>query len=311
MYFIDLHSHLRLIPGPFSFFLERFNNQCHDITALTKKLKEKKQKAVISVVLYNVPVIHRGLNGIKGQIKTLEKQIKNCPGVVRIIESKSDLEGDYDLGIVLQLESARWMDNFQDDISSVKALGVRGIIPIHFCDNKIGKSCNSPPIPTNSSYDFGLNPGAEQFFEICRTKKIWVDGSHMSDRALSESLRYKHHKFCISHTALNWVQNNQRAISKENFNTLKDQKSFLGLCVWKNFCASKDLYQKQIQEFSRLDWPSGVGIGTDLGAPINASKGLRNHFELVETVNNFDLEPDQKINFLWKNAYNFLAESLT
>jgi microsomal dipeptidase-like Zn-dependent dipeptidase len=316
MLVIDLHNHLNLLPQPIPFLLEStFFNQKVSLFYALNLVKKYKKRIIISVALYNVPGIHFGLNGIKHQIKKIEKSINalSLKGKVQIVYSRKDLENDFEVGIVLQLESIRWMnkDNYQLNLESIYNLGVQGIIPIHFKDNWIGRSCNSPSIPFNNPTG-GLHESiAPLVFKKCKELKMWLDLSHMSEKCIHQVLAYEHHALCKSHTAVKAIHHSPRAISSENIKKLSERGGVIGISPYREFTPSYESLKEMFLFFKSNGVEDNVSLGTDFGAPIQTAPGLSNLETLINSIYQMDLGENFTSKILWKNAYNFLKNSLS
>lgn len=313
MLFIDLHSHVDLMPFPLPSFLERQGGQQIKIESIYNYLKKENGQAIISVTFYNVLGFHYGMNGVYDQYKKLQKGLRELGDEVLIIKSKEDLKKDFRLGIVLQLESCSWMkpDNFERNLKELYKLGVRGIIPIHFRDNFIGKSCDYPHLPLNDKYDFGLNENdAKNFFEVCKDLKIWLDMSHMSERAVEETFKFSHHKLCVTHTGIMEIQKSKRSLTTEVSKKINKLSGIVGLCPYSKFCKTKEKFIRMIQVFIDESMENNMALGSDYGAPIFTDPALCNYEQIINTIQKSDLSKDIQDKFLWKNALTFLESAL-
>ncbi len=313
MYIIDLHSHLNLLPFPIPFIMEKFFShrlKLQDYINLSKKLS---RKIIISPALYNVPGIHFGISGLRRQIDFLKKEIRQTEGEVKIIYDQKDLKSDFEVGLVLQLESCRWIpeNNIDKTILELKSLGIRGVIPIHFKDNWLGKACDMPPFPTNSKTDYGLNQtNAYKFFKSCKENKLWIDLSHMSYKSIADSYDLDHHTICMTHTSVQDVFDTPRAMCLRDIKEIHKRKGFVGLCPAKRFTPKTKNYWEMIQYFIDLGYEDTLGIGTDYGSLIKTDKGLEDYEKLFMSIEKISLDSEVKEKILWKNAYRFLEKTL-
>ncbi len=313
MLIIDLHTHINLLPNPLPTLLKIFCKQNLSLQSYVEISKKHQKKIILSPVIYNVLGIHQGISGVKHQLKKLSKQIQATDGRIKILTSKSDLDSDFDVGLVLQLESCRWIkeDKIQSTLEQLYELGIRGVIPIHFIDNWLGHSCNYPYVPTNSSNDKGLQvKQAEQFFEHCKKLRLWIDLSHMSTNAIDATFNFNHHSICMTHTSIKDINNTNRAISRQHIEKIVSLNGFIGLSPTDRFVSSTDQFIKMITYFNEIGINSNYGFGSDYGAPIKTDSGLENYKNLLATLTHSDLNQKQQNEFFYKGALEFLKNSL-
>jgi len=313
MLLIDLHTHLNLLPTPLPFLIEKLFKQNITLNQHVALAKKYKKKIILSPVIYNVPGIHYGISGVKHQLAKLTNEIKKSNGLIKIIKSKSDLESEFDVGLVLQLESCRWIkkDKTLHTLEQLYDFGIRGVIPIHFIDNWLGNSCNYPYVPTNSSNDDGLKEQlAKDFFKACKDLKLWIDLSHMSNNAIETTLKFSHHAICMTHTSIKDIQDTKRAISKEHIKKIASLNGFVGLCLADRFVSTTPKFVEMINYFNNLGIALNYGIGSDFGAPIKTDLGLENYQTLIKTITGSNLIQSQRDEFFHKGALNFLNSTL-
>ncbi len=313
MLLIDLHTHINLLPNPLPWLLEYICKQDLSIENYVELSKKHNKKIILSPVIYNVPGIHWGLTGVEHQIRKLTHQTQLLNGKVKILKSKEDLDSEFMVGLVLQLESCRWIreSNTKNTLEQLHELGIRGVIPIHFIDNWLGSSCNYPYVPTNSSQDRGLSHNqAHVFFQECKNLKLWIDLSHMSTNAIDATLKFNHHSICMTHTSIKDIQDTKRAISKDHIKQLVKLNGFIGLSPTDRFVSSTSQFIKMIQYFHEIGVNGHYGFGSDYGAPIKTDKGLENYEKLITTISQSNLNKSQRDQFFYQGALSFLKESL-
>lgn len=298
---IDLHNHLETL---------------HDILSLRNKMQghiyslkghmKPNTKVIIGVAFYVQP--WQSYDDLVLQIKTFIKQINDLGPDARLITKKADLEGDYKVGCIMHVESARILKNPKVQLPHLWELGIRGIIPIHFVDNHIGASADDPLRRLKiKKVDNGLTDEGKEFIQIMNDLGMWVDLSHTMDTTADEILDLAN-EVMVSHVA---IRDNVPKMRNKSINFLKnvaDKKGVFGLIPWQHLIGNQeDGFNKVIELSLDYDLKHAVCIGTDFGAPIKTHEKIKSLFDIGKIVDQYK---DDAQNIKWDNAYHFFERAL-
>lgn len=300
---VDIHNHLNLLPG----FLNglsglAFGNK-FDPYFMLAEARRRNWQTIVSVPFYISPLLGDPLVQITKQKTRLEKFVTENKDV-RFIYRKSDLYGDYKLGFVLQLESARWIKGDIALLNTVFNLGVRGIIPIHFLSNWIGDSSDDP-----RSLHNGLSDEGKLFLSHMQKLNLWMDTCHMNEITTAEALNYYDGAVMASHTAIKEFKSAKRNLSLENAKIIADKHGIIGFIAWTILIGkSASKLKDQIQYLLDHGHQKTLAIGTDLGAPISTPDFIKSTFDYADFFNtNF---PNYANQICAQNALSFLERNL-
>lgn len=298
---IDLHHHLDTLQD---YSQIRSRIQKHRINLSDHIVSET--QTIISVPLYATPL--QSYETIKNMAKETIQRVREMGQEVRIIKTKNDLEGDYKLGIILHVESARLIRKPESQIEELFDLGVRGIIPIHFIDNHLGQSCDDPmrriKIKQNDS---GLTDEGRSFVEILNKFNMWVDVSHTSDRTGYDILEVGDN-IMASHIGIRDLCPRARNKPLSFFKKLNEKKGIFGLIPWQHLVGNKaDGYYSQMKFAIDQGIGEMVCLGSDFGAPIKTHENIKSLYDCASVADSFG-EIGLKIQS--QNAFDFFQRSL-
>lgn len=293
---IDLHTHLNTI-HPIAQLRSKIQGH---VFHLDQHIKTDYQ-VILSVAMYAMPYEQYG--GLKQMILDFHKEIKGYGDDVILIQSQSDLNKAFKIGIILHVESARTIKKFNEQIPELFDLGVRGVIPVHFIDNHLGSSCDDPLRRLKfKTTDKGLSKLGYEFVDKCNQYNIWLDLPHTTDRTGDEILN-ESKEVMISHVGLRdlvpWNRNKDLNFLKK----IIEKKGIIGLTPWCHLVGGELWhYQTLIDKMIENGCEEGICIGTDFGAPIKTAKEIKSIFDIAKFI------PNQK--FLNENALRFFYRAL-
>ena len=298
---IDLHHHLETLQEVFQF---RSKVQ-HHLISLKGHIRDN-HKTIISVAMY--VQFYQSYDDLIDLIRNFRNEVIALEEV-KLIETHEDLDDDFKLGIILHIESGRTFENVDEQIPEVFELGVRGIIPVHFHDNKIGVSCDA--IKRRfwlDRKDPGLSEYGQHFVALCNKHHLWLDLAHCTDKTAQDILNFANHSM-VSHVAIRDLVDWKRNFPIKFFKKLQEKQGVFGITPWQHLIGDKaDAYQYQIQFALEHELENSLCIGSDFGAPIATHENYRSIFDLEKAVEDLDPQIAQKIK--WNNAYQFLKRSL-
>lgn len=297
---IDLHTHLNTLGD---LFLLRTKIQNH-LSSPSEHIR-KDHQVILSVAMYSQ--FYEGYTHLVEMIKRFKLEVDQIDEAI-LISNKSDLSKEFKLGIILHIESARTIDNINDQLEEISSLGVRGIIPIHFKDNLIGTSCDDPirRIAPNL-HDKGLSDFGYDFVEKCNELKIWLDLTHTTDLTADQIL-IKANKVMVSHIGIRDLVNRRRNKTIRFYKKLAQKNGIIGITPWRHLIGqNKTSYIETV----RFGIQNGLGeslcIGTDFGAPISSHESLKSIFDIGEQI---DQLKEHSNNIKFENALRFFQSSL-
>jgi len=292
---IDLHNHLETLPHWASF---RSKLQGH-VYSLEGHIKEDTQ-VILGVAMYIQ--IYQGFDELLVQIKNLKKEIARFGKQVRLITRKEDLIGDFKVGIILHLESARILTNYQTQLIQLYDLGIRGIIPSHFKDNFIGNSCDDPLRRLKiKSADHGMSEEGYRLIDKMNSLGMWADLSHTMDVTAEQMLKMAN-EVMVSHVAIRDLVPRMRNKPISFLQDVAKKGGIFGLTPWQHLIGnSEKSYGETLKYILDQGLESAICIGTDLGAPIKTHLRLKSTFDCATQAQSFSAS--QKI--IWDNAFNF------
>jgi microsomal dipeptidase-like Zn-dependent dipeptidase len=299
---IDLHTHLHLL-GPALNFRSRMQGHMMDLENFIRE----DSKVILNVVLY-VP-FWKSYQDIFKLAERFKRDIAKYGSSVQFIYEKKDLESDFNVGIILTLESARVLTNPEVQVKELFDIGVRSIVPLHFVDNRLGNSCDDPLRRLGiKTKDEGLTELGNVFIDQCNKYKITVDISHTNDNTCEDILK-KAQTVLYSHGALRDIVPKMRNKLSRTLKTVQNKGGVFGVIPWQHLIGKEYLnYKDQIIFCRDNGLMESVCIGTDFGAPIKSHQKLKGLFDLEELVRK-EL-PDHSEDILWNNAYKYLKNSL-
>lgn len=297
---IDLHHHLDTLPYLFNL---RNRLQSHKIS-LNDYLKDD-HKVIINAAFYIS--LFSNFNDLLQMIDQLKAQVDKLGDRVKIITTKDDLNADFNLGILLHVESARPLKEPLEQINILFDHGVRGIIPMHFKDNHLGTSCDDifRRIGVKKT-DHGLTDLGEKFVEKCNDLGLWLDVTHTTDQTADDILDSAN-EVMASHIGVREIKNLKRNKSISFYKKLAAKKGIMGMIPWTHLIGeSKDGFQLQLKTLLSENLHQILAIGTDLGAPIKTHPSIKSSFDLEQQIQGLAHAED----ILWGNAYQFFNRAL-
>ncbi|MBT4791198.1 MAG: hypothetical protein HON90_06475 [Halobacteriovoraceae bacterium] len=297
---IDLHTHLDTLDD---LFLIRSKSQNH-----LYKLEEhniKGRKTILSVAIYTQ--FYQDHDKLIHIIKRLSARIDKLAGAT-LIKNKADLRSDFQLGVILHLESAHTFVNYEKELDQIFKLGVRGIIPVHFYNNKIGKSCDdlTPSFLKNKSQQ-GLTQFGIDFIKACNQRSIWLDVSHCTDQTTIDIIANADNVIA-SHIGMRELVSNKRNIPLSLIQKIIQKDGLIGLIPWQHLIGKQaNAYQEQINYAIENNFVKNICIGSDFGSPIATHPKYRSIFDIERTIEN---NPDISDDMTWNNAYDFFSRCL-
>jgi membrane dipeptidase len=297
---VDIHHHIDTLQN---FVLLRSKLQDH-IYKLNDHITEDTQ-TILSVPVYaQAWQSYRDLISI---IKNLKSRIDQTGSQVKLITTKSDLEGDYKLGIILHIESARLIKSPSEQLPELFDLGVRGIIPLHFIDNHLGQSYDDPRRRLGlRKKDTGLTDHGLKFIEHMNQHGMWVDVSHSTDQT-GEDILNTANEVMASHIAIRDLTPKLRNKTIEFYKKLAEKKGIFGLQPWQHLIGnSEDAYFKHMNKAIEQGLEKSICIGTDLGAPIKTHHSIKSLYDCASVAEQFE----QAELIVSKNALTFFKRAL-
>jgi microsomal dipeptidase-like Zn-dependent dipeptidase len=297
---IDLHTHLNTLD---EFFQLRTKFQSHPNTTVSHIKHD--YKVILSVAMY--VQIYQDYNSLIKLIKNYKTEISSLEKV-QLILSPEDLDKDFKVGIILHVESGRVLNDANSQLEELYALGVRGIIPIHFKDNMIGTSCDHPLRRVGFDLkDKGLSTYGREFVEKCNQLKIWLDLTHTTDKTADEILELAN--YCmVSHIGIRDTINRKRNKSIDFYTKLSKKGGLIGITPWCHLIGdTQDSLYNTFKYGLDHGLEKSLCIGTDFGAPIKTHETIKSIFDIGNIV---DELPHSIDDIRWNNAYKFLIKAL-
>lgn len=297
---LDLHTHLDTLGELFSY---RSKIQHHKYT-LEDHLNGQ-AKYLLSVAIY-VPA-SKGYDGLLKHIVDFKTKIAKYPDV-KLIKNKQDLNSNFKIGVILHVESARVITKGREQINELADLGIKGIIPMHFVDNKIGNSCDDPlrrlKLKRN---DHGLTEYGHQFIEECNKRNLWLDISHSSDQTALDILKLANNVM-LSHVGIRDLVDKKRNQTINVMKKIQEKNGVIGLIPWEHLIGKRENdYKEQIQFAIGQGLENNLAIGSDFGAPIKTHRHSRGLNDLARIIKNI---PEHKDQLLWDNGFEFFKRVL-
>ena len=299
---VDIHNHLDLLPG----FIRLFNNKVYkhsnDPNYLLDQARSRNNRVIISVAIYVSPLLAPPLKQVEEQVRHLQKFV-NTNDDVMFIKSADDLDKDFSMGLLLHLESARWLNGDLKKLNQLYDLGVRGIIPVHFVTSWFGGSGEDPRQAD------GITDSAKNFLHEMHRLGMWMDVSHMDEKTCKQSLEHYPGPVMASHIGLKEFRPPKRNISIQNAKTMFSKGGCYGLIAWTHLMGKTEAeFKQQIDYLIQEGHQDHLTIGTDLGAPIKTPSFIKNLFDYADFLEKNYPQLADKI--LAENAISFFKKAL-
>lgn len=293
---IDLHTHLDTLNYALRL---RGRQQNHFLQLQDHVVSER--KTILSASIY--VNFYRNYEFLKNMIINFKKQIASLGDEALLITQKSDLKKDFKLGIVLHIESARTIKQFENQLPELFDLGVRGVIPVHFVDNHLGSTCDDPFRRLNlKQQDLGITKEGERFVSLCNKLGIWIDLTHTTDVTGDDMLELAD-KVMVSHVGIRELNSLLRNKSLSFLKKVAQKQGVFGLSPWTHLIGAKTSAIEHHYQFAISNGlQQNICIGTDFGAPIGTSTNITSIFDIENLIG------DER--FLYKNALGYLERSL-
>lgn len=299
---IDLHTHLETL-HPIVHFRNKLQGHLIDVKGHLRK--DPDTKVILGAAMY--VQVYQGYADLIKLTKEFVKHVESLGSDFKIIRTKADLESDFQVGVLLHVESARTMTQMHQQIPELFDLGIRGIIPIHFINNQFGDSGDDIYRRLKlKTKDNGLTDDGFRFIELCNKQEIWVDLSHATDRAADQMLEVTNFPM-LSHIAIRDITNRPRNKNISFFQDVAKKNGIFGLTPWCHLIGDEaDAYAKHITAANKHGLAKNICIGTDFGAPIKTYKSIKGLFDLGEIADQFDNGEDIR----WNNGFEFFKRAL-
>ena len=256
-------------------------------------------QSIIHTSLYVPPYL--GYRDLVKLTKKVIQEIDQLDQRVLLISNKEDLNKEFNLGIVLGIESARLITRHEDQLEELFSLGVRGVIPVHFIDNHLGNSCDDPRRRSGlRSHDDGVTSAGRDFARHLNRLGMWVDLTHTTEQTGTDFLELCE-RVIISHVGVRDLRPLQRNKPIQFLKSIAEKGGLIGLSPWLHLIGSQSIID-HIKFCQEQGLGENICFGSDLGAPIKTDSRIKSAIDL------FDLTQDE--NFLYKNAYQFFSNNL-
>lgn len=297
---IDLHTHLETL-GPVLSLRSRWQNHLYSL----KDHLSTENRYILSVAMY--PSLFAKYTDLKKMIKRFKKSLEKFHDV-KLLLNRADLKTNYQIGIILHVESARVIDRHTEQLPELYQLGVRGIIPLHFVDNKLGASADDPARRLGLKHlDKGLTSYGHSFIEHCNQLKMWVDLSHSSYQTSLDILELANHVM-ISHVGVKDLVFKERNQPIKIMQKVAAKDGVIGLIPWSHLIGTEQSsYIEQAKFVMAQNLQDSLCIGSDFGAPIKTHKFNNSLLSLASSLNELTTKNS---GVKWNNAYNFFEKIL-
>lgn len=260
---------------------------------------------VICLAIYPFPFW--SFRQLKNYINRERKKLESLPIKVEIIRTKDDLSKNFELGIILNIESARVIDNHREQLKDLRDLGIRGITPIHFFNNQYGTACDD--FTNKLEKETGLTKLGKSFIEECNKLGIWIDLSHMTDKASYEAVEIAE-KPCVTHAAIRELISKKRNQTLSIYKKIKEKDGMIGFTPWTHLIGNREEdYIKQFEYAIDQGLESIIGIGSDFGPPIWTHQNHRSVIHLANSIERY--LPQHYQDFTSDNHLRQLAKFLS
>lgn len=295
MRIVDIHNHIDTLNG----LLRLRGKLQHHLTNIRDYLPTQEgAQVLLSVSLY--ASFYQTFDHLIDLIQSIKKEIDSLGSDVQLIETNADLRKNFKLGLILHVESARLLKNYQSQLPQLFDYGVRGIIPVHFKDNQFGDSCDDPLRRLSlKKRNRGLTTEGEKIVKLCNDKGIWIDLTHTTDTTASDILSIAK-KTMVSHIGIRELKNLKRNKPLAFLKKLSEKGGLIGLSPWTHLVGNSYKGHYEFAKNNALE--DSICIGSDYGVPIKTEKTYSSLFKIASEI------PDEK--FLFKNAWNFFDRAL-
>ncbi len=247
------------------------------------------------------------------QAKRLHHFASNSEGKLRIIKTKTDLEGylqdrektpNITAGF-LGIEGAHALDGKITNVDVLFDAGFRMMAPTHFFDNEIGGSAHGLERT-------GLTDLGKEMIKKMEAKHMIIDLAHASSKTIDDVLTLATGPVVVSHTGVKGTCENNRNLSDEQIKNIAGKRGVIGIGYWDTAVCGKDAKAivKAIRYVVDLVGVDYVALGSDFdGAvivPFDTTGVVQITDALLET--GFTEEEIRKI--MGGNLLRVLMESL-
>lgn len=300
---VDIHTHLNTLP---SWTLTRSKMQGHVLEL--ESLANKNYQILFNVAIY--PLYPQSFTCILDMISHLKKNISKSSCHVKLITQKRDLLSDFNIGIILHLESARFVTDIKEQVPLLFDHGIRGIIPIHFVDNQFGTSCDDPMRRFNlKTRDSGLSDLGHKLVEKMNALKMWVDLSHTTDQTANDIIEIADN-IMISHVGIRDLIDRKRNKPISQLKKIACKNGLIGITPWQHLVGiKKSSFQETLSFALSHDLNSSLCIGSDFGAPIKTYPGLNSIYVLESEIDQL-IDVQDKEDIKQENAFNYFTRVL-
>ena len=294
----DAHLHLDLLPRWMS-ARNRWQNHLFTLDYFQRIQKP----VVLNVAIY--PAWRASFPELLAQIEKFRAFIENHPNV-QFIQSKNDLHHLKGVGVLMHLESARILSEPQKEIKELHDLGIKGIIPVHFLNNRFGSSCDDPRNKATKTSK-GLSVLGQQLVEACNEHRIWLDVSHASDQTALDLINQSDFVMA-SHVGIRERAPKARNISIDTAQRIVQKNGLIGLLPWTRLHGGKTQdFIQTIQYCQQIGIDKHLAIGSDFGAPVKTAKELNSLENIENALFKANLSTE---NIMWKNGIQWLERVL-
>lgn len=312
-YLIDFHNHFDFMPSWINSLTYKFLKNQNSIDFLLDNLEKTDQKIVIGYALYSLPYVQNGYADILKQIDKLNEYAKRDNGkTVKIIRNKEDLNSEYKIGILLHLESARWIKNDLSIVDKLYKIGVHGLIPVHYINNWVGGSCDDFRTKLSfNKYQKDITDNGKRLLDKMKNLNMWLDISHMNEKSVKSSLAHFDGHVTASHIGLRNIINVDRNLSNESIDLIKKKNGLIGICAWSRITGKSDGQLKAMIDYLLAqNMENNIVVGSDFGPPIHTAHGNKSIFDFYNILKGSVDNPNIADKILYKNAYEFINRFL-
>lgn len=228
---------------------------------------------------------------------------------LKLILDKEDLRklGKDDIGAILTLEGC---DSIGGDVLKLKTLLRLGV-------TSVGLTWNWANLVADGALETrgaGLTKFGKEVINILESQKVWLDVSHLSERAFWEVIDL-HSNPIASHSNSRKMMNHPRNLTDDQLKALFLKKSIIGITFVPEFLTEKSEasikdIMKHIEHICTLGGSRHIGFGSDFDGTDKIVKGLENVSQYDNLVNQLLIYYPESVvrGFLYENFVSAYLE---
>lgn len=231
-----------------------------------------------------------------------------------VIRDRYDIEKNFSqknrIGIILHMEGADAIESIED-VKRYYEQGIRSIALTWNNENQLAGGLDSA---------VGLTDFGKEVLTEMKNYHFILDMVHLNKKSFSQIAKIWKHRMMASHTAVKKIYDHPQNVDRAQIRQVIKHQGLVGISFLKSFYGHKAVSIGNVVEhlnyFRKKYGTCNIAIGTDffgfsLDDNVSGLNNLAKIADLASRLQKAGWEKSELENLFWRNAYNFIINTLS